>query len=549
MPDTIGNGLLGSYKMTFGRLGLDFDQVSKEFFEMIDPERSTTKEEELATELNVGKGYRTRTHTDTRRYPLTLVKTPIPADYKPLDYSTELELCNTLDYSKIPTLAHGLDRTLSEPGVHPVGDFDGRPNFSRYLSKIHDFDSLIIHSSYKPPSQDTTLISNTLDHGCSYLSSTSSITTVLTKLYLTIFKKDNIDASGIGSSVARMDTFTPQVGRPNSIFLNSLSDTIWGIDANGGTMEQNNKILSDLGHSMERMVTLSEEEFTSKLVKENASVAHEFDESYVFSKFGKIMYRSQIDCYSDKLPGKSKVFDLKTRATASIRLNVADYESYLSYHLTQVLGFKNSYEKEFHDMVRSSGIKYTLQAKIGHMAGIFVAYHNTKRIFGAEFLPLEELEDVIFWGKHIAEDSFRITNSMLSIVLDTITAQLDRKFKYRLFFEVNKNRNAGDLGVLQIFVEELSVAPEFKHNLFTYTSLTDLQQQESEQIVNPVTMYSLDVQTTVNGFKTLGPLHYNPEDQLQVFYSLKKSKLPQEKIRYEYARIIRDSRLYQQFSG
>lgn len=56
----------------------------------------------------------------------------------------------------------------------------------------------------------------------------------------------------------------------------------------------------------------------------------------------------------------------------------------------------------YYDLVRSGMLKYrcvalrtgnvadhpSLQARIGNMDGIFVAYHNTRRMFGFQYLPL-----------------------------------------------------------------------------------------------------------------------------------------------------------------
>jgi hypothetical protein len=37
-----------------------------------------------------------------------------------------------------------------------------------------------------------------------------------------------------------------------------------------------------------------------------------------------------------------------------------------------------------------------MQMKIGRMAGAAVAFHNTQKIFGFEFIKLEEMEKRIF---------------------------------------------------------------------------------------------------------------------------------------------------------
>lgn len=44
-------------------------------------------------------------------------------------------------------------------------------------------------------------------------------------------------------------------------------------------------------------------------------------------------------------------------------------------------------------MTRSAFLKYSMQVRIGNMDGIFVAYHNTARIFGFQYISLS----VGFW--------------------------------------------------------------------------------------------------------------------------------------------------------
>ncbi|EFA85387.1 hypothetical protein PPL_02390 [Heterostelium album PN500] len=367
-----------------------FEDLQNKFFNLIDPSNSNNITP--ATEINVetnSSGYISRMAPDTIQHPLTLSNRPIPSGFQVLDVQNKLEVINQLDYSKIPKLEHGLDRVITEKGVHPVSDFDGTPRFTRFLSQIHDFDSLILHSSYMIPSQDKNLLKHAKENNCKYLSSTSSITAVLTKLYFALTKKYNVDVSGFSSHLQRLSSFTPQLVKPVSIFLN-YNNSVWAIDNNSGTSPKNNQILMDLGHSLEKMLTLNENEFNEKLLKSKNSTAHEFDESYVFSKFGDIMYRSQIDCYSEKFTGKSKTFDLKTRATRMIRLNCADHESYLGYHINQIMddGTSGSYEKELYDMCRSAAIKYSLQARIGNMAvnlprdDITLLYANSLRTSG-----------------------------------------------------------------------------------------------------------------------------------------------------------------------
>lgn len=43
-------------------------------------------------------------------------------------------------------------------------------------------------------------------------------------------------------------------------------------------------------------------------------------------------------------------------------------------------------------------MKYGLQAKIGRMDGVIVAYHNTVEVFGFQYIPLEDMERCVYGG-------------------------------------------------------------------------------------------------------------------------------------------------------
>jgi hypothetical protein len=52
-------------------------------------------------------------------------------------------------------------------------------------------------------------------------------------------------------------------------------------------------------------------------------------------QLGKYLFRSQIDCWNPDLEGPHKAFDLKTRATVAIRLDINNYKDHLGYKLNK----------------------------------------------------------------------------------------------------------------------------------------------------------------------------------------------------------------------
>jgi len=71
-----------------------------------------------------------------------------------------------------------------------------------------------------------------------------------------------------------------------------------------------------------------------------------------------------------------------------------------------------SFEREYYDLIRSAFLKYryenlnssnqmnsnlfSFQVRIGNMDGVIVAYHNTARMFGFQYIPLQEMDEALF---------------------------------------------------------------------------------------------------------------------------------------------------------
>jgi hypothetical protein len=192
---------------------------------------------------------------------------------------------------------------------------------------------------------------------------------------------------------------------------------------------------------MERMLTMPAAEFREKiLLKEplakqtiataqsafESATRHDHDDGvspqfYHYSVADSFLLRAQIDC-KDEVAGN--VFDVKTRAVAAIRYDLRNYLSNSHRVLHRLTGLRDSYEREFYDMVRSVFLKYALQLRIGRMSGAFVAYHNTARMLGFEFVPLEEIEAYVFGSKTWTDQAFSCCMRLLGHVFDEITAAM-----------------------------------------------------------------------------------------------------------------------------
>lgn len=98
-----------------------------------------------------------------------------------------------------------------------------------------------------------------------------------------------------------------------------------------------------------------------------------------------------------------------------------------------------SFEKEYYDLIRSAFLKYryvsithgpvithptelsySFQARIGNMDGVLVAYHNTREIFGFQYIPLEEMDQRLY-GHSNGQRVFGKCVGLLDVLFTEIT--------------------------------------------------------------------------------------------------------------------------------
>lgn len=145
--------------------------------------------------------------------------------------------------------------------------------------------------------------------------------------------------------------------------------------------------------------------------------------------------RSQLDAYDPRLPGTG-MFDLKTRAVVSIRMDAQNFEHGLGYQIKGQYGAFESYEREFFDMIRAAFLKYSLQVRIGRMDGIFVAFHNIERIFGFQYVSLPEMDQTLHGTEDttLGDTEFQLSLGLWNKILDKATAKYPER-SLRFHFE------------------------------------------------------------------------------------------------------------------
>lgn len=362
----------------------------------------------------------------------------------------------------VPGLQYGLDRVLFNSSVYQLQDPHSRVyNFDPYLEKImpvveFDYNAL---KEYKTSSQDHYLSNLAKEHGKRYLGSTSSMTGTLGHFHYLISAFRKLNTSMMSRTFTEDSQRFTQINRaPNAIFLRRKGEGIYAIDADKEHDGAN--VLMMLGKSMEKLLTVPREDY-ERYRKENSHQVTDEErnepEAFQYTTMGDFLMRSQLDAHDPRLPGTG-MFDLKTRAVISVRMDTDNFEPMTGYEIHTLQGRFHSYEREYYDMIRSTMLKYMLQVRMGRMDGIFLAYHNVERIFGFQYVPLHEMDRALHGQTDpcLGNQEFKASLEMLNKVLDKATAKFPDS-SLRLHFEASEEKigSDGSTTVMWIYAEPM----------------------------------------------------------------------------------------------
>lgn len=306
-------------------------------------------------------------------------------------------------------------------------------NFDPYLQKIMPVTEFDYHAlkEYKTSSQDGLLSGIAREHNKKYVGSTSSMTGSLAHFHYLLSNWRPLTFSMLSREFEKpLETFTEINRAPSAIFLRWKNGT-YAIDADKEFDGAN--VLMLLGKSLEKLLTMNTSDFERYRKSDPREVPEEErenPESFHYSTQGDFLMRSQLDAYDPRLPGTG-MFDLKTRAVVSIRMQSDDYEEMSGYELHRQFGRFESYEREYYDMIRSTMLKYSLQARMGRMDGIFVAYHNVKRIFGFQYLNMSEMDRALHGQEDrcLGNQEFKLSIELLNQILNKATEKFPEQVR------------------------------------------------------------------------------------------------------------------------
>ncbi|PHH77416.1 hypothetical protein CDD80_651 [Ophiocordyceps camponoti-rufipedis] len=343
-------------------------------------------------------------------------------DSKAVQFNPILGKCS----KKIPELSYDLDRVLFNQGVYHMQDErTGVFNFDPYLASImprDEFDFTAL-GDYITSSKDVKLREMAAEFGMKFCGSTSSLSSILSQFHFLLSAWRPVSYTVLSKSLKPESTkFTTFTRAPAAAFAR-YKDGVYAIDADKEYDVES--ILSMLGKSMEKLLTLPKEEFEKYRRTKSHQISEEernAGEAYHYATIRNFLVRSQLDAQDRRLPGTG-VFDLKTRAVISIRMDVQGYEKGLGYEIRKRFGDWESFEREYYDMIRSAFLKYSLQVRMGRMDGIFVAFHNTERIFGFQYVSLPEMDLAIHGTDDVrlGDQEFRLSFGLFNELLQRAT--------------------------------------------------------------------------------------------------------------------------------
>ncbi|KAL8987463.1 MAG: hypothetical protein Q9177_003330 [Variospora cf. flavescens] len=419
--------------------------------------RSSPKNKDVRHAKNTLPGADKDSHTLVRRIgskPLTPDEIKREQKRLRLNRAKEVQVMNARSLSitaldikqpPVPRLSYGLERVLFNPGVYHLQDPRSRVyNFDPYLQTImpakeFDFNAL---KEYITSSRDMALRELAECYKKRYVGSSSSMTGVLAHFHFLLSQWRPINTNMLSREFPEQNVteFTELQRSPAAIFLKWRNGS-YAIDADKEFASAN--ILMMLGKSMEKLLTLDTEDF-EKYRKSNPDKVPEEErkapEAYHYSTMKDFIMRSQLDAQDPRLPGTG-MFDLKTRAVVSVRMEASNYEEGSGYQIKSRQGAWESFEREYFDMIRSAFLKYSLQVRMGRMDGIFVAFHNTDRIFGFQYVSLAEMDSTLHgqWDINLGDQEFKLSVALLNEVLDKATKKYPNT-SLRLHFETRKTQ-------------------------------------------------------------------------------------------------------------
>ena len=161
-----------------------------------------------------------------------------------------------------------------------------------------------------------------------------------------------------------------------------------------------------------------------------------------------------------------------------------------------------------------------MQMKIGQMQGAAIAYHNTQKIFGFEFIKLEEMERRVFGCPQFSDVVFRSSLTIFEKILDYLLHdQLPKYRENNKLFKIGfyANEQSRNLNVmLEIFENDEQYQERFRDTLPEYMR-DPIDYYVAHGLKPEVIRYSVAIQPVHNGIPVdASPIMFEDGDNLDV---------------------------------
>ena len=353
--------------------------------------------------------------------------------------------------------------------------------------------------------------------GAKFKGSTSSVSSSLSHLYYLFSRHRPVNLHNFSENIRGLSSkFTP-AARQAAVIQLLPNEGLFSV--NRLAPFKKDTILSEIGKSYERMVTMGREEFEKAFLKSRATgtSSHILPDVYSYLSAGKLYFRSQLDCQDPEVG----VFDLKSRAVQPLRLAKEDPNT-TSYQITSLTGLTKSFEVEYYDLVRSTLLRNIFQVWIGNMAGIFVAYHNTREIFGYEFLNKDEMEASLFQSRRMARLAFDSGLKLFELLLDAIVSEYGPNDPIRITMKTETTPRGT--------------------NTIIFSELDDLEGLPAEMptLLKPrrLKAFRLTLEIVVDDYFVDGPSHILDDSDVKIFYKLEPIKPSSPAVLQSYVAFI-----------
>lgn len=174
---------------------------------------------------------------------------------------------------------------LFQPGVHWLCDYRSNVyNFDPFLRRIPSPDEFKFDAvpDFIPASRDETLHALAAEQGCSYVTSTSSISQSMSGIYFVLSRMKLLNLDCLSTPFAEEPkTFTALTRSPSTVLLRPHGPNLRSIVVE--KIDEQENVLQKLGQVMERLLTEPKENFERMLRKHPEDPHVRSSEAYSFT--------------------------------------------------------------------------------------------------------------------------------------------------------------------------------------------------------------------------------------------------------------------------